>query len=356
MLSRSFILMITTALAAAAFFSGNPYSRIFCAGTVPPAPTLRVVPVPKDDPGPVAWAYAQQYGVEAFLDEYHNLLGSAPQAELTERNRRLAGALGLAANRTPLPARIDKHTLRHKMMPYGLVRAGRRYLARAFADPGVTPGLTEAQRLFLEWHFRAPIEYNYVLRKPGRRIVVGWDTWSELHGPADFTAYTFGQIGCTSVLALTADGSAHLSHYQGVPDTTQVYVLEDFLGRHPGGCRLYVVGSSAEVLAKVLHQRDPEIPLYVHAKPGPKTVCYTVRYERRQGVLAATFSAKPVTDDYFVSLYDWIGNPRFSEALASAIYPPTDAAFCKLGFVKFGKQDTSPVRTSEHPQVVANAG
>ena len=329
---------IGISLLAAAFILAvwTPVRREESNASVPPPSPSLVEGVPfveHTDLERATSQYITSHGLPAFMDEWYNLVGAGPQARLTPKNEALAGSLGIQVSPERLPIRLRRADIL-PVVHVSRIMADRRRLADFFADPDRLPELGEAQRLFLEWHFRASRDYAFVLEREGRRKVVGWNTWAEMDGPDDFAMYTFGQIGCTAAVAVSSDGSAHLSHYDQVVDKAQAYVLDHFLQRHPD-TEVYVCGVNAELLAEFLSQRYAGRKIRTHVKRTYLGLGYTLRVARSNGEFSITAARRPVSDDYIPSLthvkYGFL--PVFGRF--GQIFPPDDDAFELLTFEAF---------------------
>ncbi len=323
-MTRECRIIWTTAVAAVTWAVGcSPVPPT--AGAQDELCSLAPVPVSSPSLAEAVPEYVAQHGVIALLEAYYQLIGTRPSAKITAQNATLAAALGLRCPQNAKTCKLDKAAIR-AALPRSRKVADRRLLARFLADPAHTPALTRTQRLFLEWHFSSPRSYSAVLHKPGRTAVVGWNAAAEFEGPDDFTLLTFGQLGCTTVFAVAPDGAVQLSHYDGVVNPTQIYVLAEFDARH-GVERVYVSGVRARQVASAVKERLPEATVALHVKSEFKGQMYSARCERRNGVIRQTHAVRAVSADYLQSVVNGAYGEWFALGRASQIFPPDDAAF-----------------------------
>src|SRR5262245_12177068 len=107
--------------------------------------------------------YIARRGIHAFMDEEYNLIGTRVRAVVTDENVGLARAFGLPLDGVELPVAIDKKKILAAID--GPPRdASRAQLAAFFADEANAPQLSMGQRMFLEWHYLAPNNYQHTLR------------------------------------------------------------------------------------------------------------------------------------------------------------------------------------------------
>lgn len=268
------------------------------------------------------------HGLTAFMDEYYNLLGTRPSADLNARNHELAQALGLASPVNRLPLTLPRSNVLSLMdhTSWAKVTYDRRVLMRFFTDTKAVPVLGEAQRLFLEWHFLAPRDYSSVLTREPRRMVVGWNAVGELESDANFAMYTFGLIGCACILAEAADGAVHMSHYDTEINPVQIVALMDFLRRH-SHARVWVIGFHAQKVARHLKTQRQALPVLCHVKQDYFETNYSVRFSRCDDQISVTHCVTPLPADYIQSAHNGEYGRWFALGRFSAIYPEEDKAF-----------------------------
>ena len=111
-----------------------------------------------------AGEYIARHGLGAFMDEDYNLTGTRARAVVREQNVALAAALGLPLAGRALPVAIDRKDV-WAVIEGPRRAANRAELAAFFADPRNVPSLGTAQRLYLEWHYCSPDNYQFTLEK-----------------------------------------------------------------------------------------------------------------------------------------------------------------------------------------------
>jgi len=277
--------------------------------------------------------YIDRHGLPAFLEEYYNLIGTRSEAVFTEDNVALARSLGLSIESAALLRTVPKQAV-HKVLYWAKVTMDRKYLARFFADRRNMPELSDFQRLFLEWHFLAPLNYSWTLVREPRQMLVGWNDFGEFYGGDDFAMHT-NLMGCTGVFALVGDGSAYLSHYDDDNlNPAQIVSLMDFLRRFPGA-QVYTVGVHAEKIARVLYEQRGVRNILTHVKQEYRTTSYWVRFARKDGQLHASHCVLPVTEEYIGSTHyieygRWFIYGQFGKTL-----PKPDSEFVQTEYVPF---------------------
>jgi hypothetical protein len=282
--------------------------------------------------------YISRRGIRAFMNEDYNLTGTRVRALVTDENVDLAIAFGLPVTPgTELPIAVDKKVI-HAAIEGSRRVSNRAELARFFADASNVPSLGFGQRMFLEWHYRSPNNYQFTLEKPlrgtdGAARILGWNRETELPGRGDFQFFT-GLLGCTGVCAVAADGSAYMSHWDKVCNPNQFDGYARFASRHTGG-RVYVVGVTSRELAKGLRERHPDLEMLYHVKKIYFERTYTVAFSRTNGKVEIKVHEADVADDYVSSTHNgeygrWFPYGRFGEA-----YPGTDDEFRVCTFERF---------------------
>lgn len=242
----------------------------------------------RDVPATVAQAvtgYMATHTAQQLQEEYWNLLGLRPNAYITDANRGLADAFGIdTRGYTALSkAYVMKWTTAAEL------RAIREEIADTLA---ADPRLGEAQRLFLEWNYRADPLYAAVLEH-GRTAVVGWDRAHTFAAGGDWTAYTFPLLGCTAVIAWAPDGAGHFSHYKGVVNPAQVGLLAGFLDAHPGATVAVVGISAVQVAREIAFLPNPPAQILTHVKPQYMESAYWVRASWRGGSMSVDIERRP---------------------------------------------------------------
>lgn len=275
------------------------------------------------------------------MDEDYSLTGTRARAVVRESNAALAAALGLPLAGRKLPVVIDKKKV-WLAVDDSRRAVNRAELAELFANPAQVPGVGFGQRLYLEWHYRAPANYQFTLEKQlnGATIrLLGWNRETELTGAGDFMFFT-GLLGCTGLCAVAADGSAFMSHWDEFCNPRQLAGYAQFAARHPGG-RVYVVGVFAGQLAAALRKHHPGLRIDCHHKAIFFETTYTVRFKRSAGKVTVDFYEADVADDYIVSCHHtrygkWFTYGRFGQAC-----PGPDQEFRPCEFVP-AKDDPGP--------------
>ena len=295
--------------------------------------------------------YIAKHGMPAFMDEYYNLVGTREKTTFTADNVTLGRALGLELIGKALPVTAPKRAVL-AVLPESRVLADRRFLASWFADEHNLPTLGRAQRSFLEWYFLAPRNCASNLEKSTGEVVVGWNSWAEVADLRKAVFYGFGVVGCTAVFAVSPDGAGHSSHYDFVVNRTQLYVLNDFLARHPKA-RLFFVGSHAKRLARFLRATNKIAAIYVHEKDASLETTYSLRFTQSDGEPRLTYCETPISSDFLLSLHNKRYSLWFSYGRFSQMYPPLDDAFVELPFEEF-KSDLEEY--AAEPFVYSRAG
>ena len=278
-------------------------------------------------------SYLTEHGLAAFLQEYYNIIGTRPEAVFIPENRAVARALGLAVESEALPLVVERQAV-HRLLYWPKVVLDRRYLARYFAEPSHLRGLTAFQRLFLEWHFLAPVNYSWTLLREGGQVLVGWNDLGELAGRDDFAMYT-NVMGCTAVFALAPDGAAHLSHYDDDNiNPAQIVALMDFLRRHPGA-EVSALGVNAAIFARKLAAERGVRAGRVHVKREYRTTAYWARFTRRRGTLRSAHCVMPVTEEYIRSTHYTEYGRWFIYGQFGMTFPPADESFTDTVYEPF---------------------
>src|SRR6185436_8329827 len=135
------------------------------------------------------------------------------------------------------------------------------------------------QRMFLEWHYLAPNNYQHTLRKQWRGLpdaarLMGWNQETSVSDRSDFLFYT-GLLGCTGLCAVADDGAAYFSHWDEVCNPKQLDGYARFAAAHPGGI-VRIIGACSLDLAPALRKQHPKLAIECHVKKIYFERTYTV--------------------------------------------------------------------------------
>lgn len=294
--------------------------------------------------------YINNKGIIAFLDEYYNFFGTKDKTLISSENIELARSLGLrvkVATIDQFSIIIPKTEILSKSVLQNRLKR-RRILADFFSDYSNIKELTDTQRLFVEWHFLATDDYQFVLKKPNNNIIIGWNVYDEILNSNDFSIFTFGLVGCTFVFSIASDGNAHFSHWDGEANVDQIKVLNKFLTKHPEA-KIYIVGVKAFELGKILRDYHFDNTIFIHKKPETdwERTVYSSTVRRQNNQLLLQYAAVPISENYLHSIYNdeyanirfpyyynnkYAYNTWFSLGRFSLILPPEDDAFMEIPF------------------------
>ncbi|MEK6766040.1 MAG: hypothetical protein AABY49_07460 [Planctomycetota bacterium] len=276
--------------------------------------------------------YIAKYGVEDFLTQYYNLLGTLPYADINIKNYDIAGLLGINIDEQ-LPIRVTKDEI-YEMLTKKRLMSDRLKLARYFSTPNKFFRLTKAQRLFLKWHFSAPRNYKSNIEEIKNSYVLGWNEHINIIGNKDFDLYTFGIIGCTAIIAVLQDGSIQVSHFDGAVNKEQLKQLYHFTNKEllP---KIFIIGLSARKVAEAVLVKIPKV--FVHEKKliNWRTESYAVRVYRKDGCLKIKNSCSRISEKYISSIHNrdygkWFSYGDFSQIYASGICYFQETPFSKI--------------------------
>ncbi len=269
-------------------------------------------------------AYSLQYGVRATLNEFYELVGNAPEARVSERNRDIASALGYqleVGSEFPksryLEQLKDRSRRNLRLLVYDSLQKNKSSLS---IDPDDDAGL--------RWMLTSSIHWQENLMLSPNQFVVGWDKVKVMEDIKSWTLYTFGLTDCTALIVYAKDGSVLMTHDSRLPITPGFEgFLDMFMSLHRNA-KFVVIGAYASVMASSLVERYGKIDISIHSKPKSREYNYNVKAERINDEVKISIQRVPMEVDYLNSLYPtYDGANQFGYGRLTSIYGGSERPF-----------------------------